>query len=139
MGGAGLAARLAALILLDFEAIRAYQAAIREAPAELRAGLASLMADHEEHARVLVAQAAQAGGRPPTARDIQGRFFWAPKGAEKPLGGLLAMEEEAVSAYEATCQMPAGASLAEILGRFAADERRHLEWLRGRLGPRGGR
>jgi hypothetical protein len=135
MGEAGLAARLAALVLLDFEAIRAYQAAIREAPAELRAGLASLMADHEEHARVMVAQAAQAGWRPPTARDIQGRFL-APR--TEALGGLLAMEEEAAAAYEAALrQMPA--SLAEILSRFAADERRHLEWLRGRPAPGGGR
>lgn len=138
MSRAGLATRLAALILLDFEAIRAYQAAIREAPAELRAGLAGLMADHEEHARVLI-QAAGAGARPPTARDIQGRFL-APKTGESILGRLLAMEEEAAAAYEATLrQTPAGASLAEILGRFAGDEQRHLEWLRGRLGPRGGR
>ena len=139
-----LAADLSGLILLDFELIRAYQAAIRGATAGLRPHLARLMADHEEQARDLVAEAARLGGRPPTVRAVKGRQAAELAGLKdeaEMLGRLLAIEGEVAAAYAEAAGWAAGSPLAEVaeaLGRFAARERGHTRWLKRRLGGRAG-
>lgn len=119
------------LILGHFELIRAYQAAIHRAAGKCRAGLASLMADHEAQARSLVAELIRAGVRPPTAKDVSGEAAGRIAGlkAEREVfQALFALEESLASAYRQ-------AEEAGVTGGFGGPAERHLAWLRERSRP----
>jgi len=115
-------ALLRELVRLNFETIRAYQAAIRLSPATLRPRLAALMADHEVQARRLAAETARAGAHPPTARDVRGELAARVEGAQGEadvLGRLADIEEEVARAYaqaasEAAPDLPLAATLQEF-------------------------
>jgi hypothetical protein len=126
------------LILRHFEAIRAYQAAIRRASPELRQGLAGLMADHEVQARELVLRLIEAGGRPPTAKEVTGEAAGEIEGLRSQsdiLSRLLAVEEQVAAACaEALKQLPPEGPAAEVVRRFLAEEPGRLARLREALG-----
>lgn len=113
------------LILRHFEAIRAYQAAIRRTGEGRRQGLAGLMADHEVQARELALRLIEAGGRPPTAKEVTGEAAGEIEGlrsqSEVP-ARLLAVEEQVVAACaEALEQLPPEGPAAEVVRRFLAE------------------
>jgi chromosome segregation ATPase len=124
---------LASLVLLNFEVIRAYQAAIRKVADRLRPHMAALMAEHEEQATALAGRAQDLAARLPVSRDIRGE--WAAEidalGAEREVVARLArIEAEVASAYsEAARLSAAGAALSERLEELCVDERRHQSWL----------
>lgn len=111
-------------MLLQFEAIRAYQEAVRATPASRHRQLASLMADHEEAARELVALMRQAGLKPPGSSQVQGFLAAEVAGllSEPDMWQRLARLEEQVAAAcaGAARSLAAEPGATEFLNRLVA-------------------
>lgn len=116
---------LSGLIALHFEAIRAYQAAIRRAGEGRRQGLAGLMADHEVQARALALRLIEAGGTAAHGQGVTGEpagEIEKLKSEADVLGKLMVIEKQVAGACaEALEQLPPEGPAAEVVRRFLAE------------------
>jgi len=136
-----LSTLLNALIELDLDAIEAYRVAVeRLSDANDKAQLASFMADHERHVRELRPFVEQMGVKPADSPDIKsvltrgkvqiGSLF----GDRAILRAMKTNEDDTNRAYErATARQDLPAVMREVLQRNLSDERRHGEYIEGRL------
>ena len=134
--------QLNSLIHLDFDAIDAYDAAIKRTPdAEMRAALLEFRDDHERHTEKLTDWVEQLGGKPATRGDLKA-MLTAGKVAmgslSEAMGILKAMqsnEEETNRKYEDALEsISEPAALVTTLGRHLEDERKHKSWIDNQLG-----
>lgn len=132
---------LNSLIHLDFDAIDAYQAAIKRMDdAELRAFLIEFKEDHEEHTRKLSDWVTRLGGTPATSGDLK-RVLTAGKVAmasiSEHMGILRAMqsnEEETNRRYDQALEkITEPPELVEALLHGRDDERKHKSWIDNNL------
>lgn len=124
------------LVRLDFDAIKAYQAAIeRLDSAEYRRRLGEFLVDHERHTVELAEEVRALGGVPD---DGPGAMRLLTTGAVKlgalgdDMGVLHAMNtNEAITnrSYEAAVERFEGYPVQEIVARNREDERRHKAWI----------
>lgn len=136
-----LSTLLNALIELDLDAIEAYRVAVeRLSDANDKAQLASFMADHERHVREVRPLVEQMGAKPADSPDIKsvltrgkvqiGSLF----GDRAILRAMKTNEDDTNRAYErATARQDLPAVIREVLQRNLSDERRHREYIEGRL------
>lgn len=137
----GLSTLLNSLIEIDLDAIEAYRVAIeRLKDANDKAQLASFMADHERHVRELRPLVQQLGAQPANAPDIKAVFtrgkvqIGSLFGDRTILRAMKTNEDDTNRAYErATARQDLPAVMREVLQRSLADERRHREYISGRL------
>jgi uncharacterized protein (TIGR02284 family) len=136
--------RLNELLMLDHDAVDAYQQAIDGMKSELcRQRLREFQADHRRHIQELKACVQQYGGVPKDRRDVKGFFIKGMTAIQAAIGdhgALKAMQtnerltnreyEQAV----ADATMPV--DVLEILRRNRADEARHLAWINDALDRR---
>jgi rubrerythrin len=134
---AGARGLLEQLIVLDYDAIASYQAALdRLHDQTYRSQLESFMHDHERHVDELEPFIRQLGGKPPTrppGEASSGKLQLADlDGDNAILRTMLSYEGDTNSAYEqALAQAPEGTR--EALADAREDERRHWEWLASAL------
>jgi uncharacterized protein (TIGR02284 family) len=132
---------LDALLELDYDAIEAYKAAIdRLDDSNDKAQLRSFLADHQRHVSELRPLITRLGGSPSEGPDLK---QWLTKGKVVIMGlagnraVLLAMktnEDDTNTAYERVVKRDdLEPAVREILEKNLSDERRHREWIEGRL------
>lgn len=123
------------LMALDFDAIKAYEAAIeRLDSARYQAQLASFRADHERHVQELEPIIRAMGGKPPRGSDFKGLLTKGKvvladmRGDEAILKAMKSNEDDTNTAYErALAHAPVEAR--DVLQRGLEDERRHRSWI----------
>lgn len=128
---------LSNLIVLDYDAIEAYDAAIARLESEAyRTQLAGFRADHERHTQQLGAILQNSGREPPSGAGAkrfltQGKVMIASLMSDRAiLMAMKANEEDTNSAYErATSNLMIPPHIAEVLRGCLADERRHRAWI----------
>ena len=133
------------LIKLDYDAIEAYEAAIRHADDEtLRTRLTEFMQDHRRHTQNLGEQVRLLGGTPP---DGAGMMRMLTEGSVllgavmEDRGVLKAMSKnEAVTnrAYEKALDKLGSHPAAAVVQQNRDDERRHKAWIDQKLEALGG-
>lgn len=129
------------LIALDFDALEAYDTAIRRlSDDELRRQFAAFREDHERHIRELQPVVRELGGDPPNESDYKGvlakgRVTLADLAGDK--GVLHAMktnEDDTNTAYERARGRPDVPDYVhDLLARNQADEHRHRAWIEAKL------
>lgn len=124
------------VIEMDYDAIEAYDAAIKRLDEEsFRAKLREFKADHERHIRDLSTAVKAEGGTPPGSGDFK-QYLSKGKVVIADLGGrdsiLKAMKsnvEETEDKYAAMVAEQFPAHIKQLLENGLADERRHKSWL----------
>ena len=133
------------LIKLDFDAIEAYEAAVKRVDDEsLRNRLVEFMRDHERHTVNLGDEVRRLGGTPPTGPGMmrmltEGSVLLGAMLEDR--GVLKAMSKnEAVTnrAYEKALQAMGNHSARQVVEQNREDERRHKAWIDHQLEMRGG-
>lgn len=131
------------LAQMDFDAVRVYDEALEHVTdAEVRRQFEIFRGEHKVHATQLGELIAQAGGQVPQLRvDVMGHFAdWATairgmRGTEGALHAMRTAEKYHNRRYATAAEWDVGdATIAETLGRYREDERRHLEFVESRLG-----
>jgi rubrerythrin len=143
MDGAEQANRLATLMQLDLDAVRAYGEAIEaiDVP-EIRERLVQFRTDHEDHAEALGAAIRRLGGEPPSSIDTAGYViegYTAIRAAMGIAGALRAMKSNealTTAAYEAALGLDLPPDLKGMVERHRDDERRHLAYIEAVLEDR---
>jgi uncharacterized protein (TIGR02284 family) len=129
------------LILLDYDAIEAYRAAVTHIKDSMdRSQLARFMADHERHVADLAALVEGMGGRAPSGPDFKqvltkGKVLvGSVLGDRAILRAMKTNEDETNRAYErAAARSDLPQAVMEIVQKNLADERRHRAWIVERL------
>lgn len=124
------------VVKLDYDAIKAYQAAMARLDRDsYREKLSEFQRDHERHVRELSEAIETRGGKPPTGGDIRqvltkGRVILANIGGdENILKAMKANENETKSKYAEVATMNFPDDIKSLLRTGLADERRHRSWL----------
>lgn len=130
------------LIALDFDAIDAYDQAIKRIEKDdvARTELAKFKADHERHVRDLSPICRQLGVEPPTQGDFM-RFLTQGKvvlgslvGDDAILRAMKSNEDTTNRNYEDSLKTEGlTVEVRTILERNLSDERRHRAWIESRL------
>ena len=129
------------LIALDFDAIEAYEAAInRLENASYAEQLRQFRGDHERHTRDLSPIVRERGENPTTKANMQSLLTQGKvvlgniKGDKGILQAMKSNEDQTNAAYEnAVNRADLSPHILGVLQRNLADERRHREWIEGRL------
>jgi uncharacterized protein (TIGR02284 family) len=129
------------LIALDFDAIEAYQAAIKRLDnATDQAQLRQFMGDHQRHTRELGEIVRELGDTPTMQADIksvltQGKVVLGNlMGDSGILKAMKTNEDDTNTAYErAVAREDLTPHVRQVLQRNLADERRHRAWIEARL------
>jgi len=130
------------LIALDFDAIDAYEQAIKRITKDdvARTELAKFKADHERHVTDLQPLVRQLGDEPPASGDFkrllaQGKvILGALVGDGAILRAMKSNEDDTNKQYEQALQTDGlTAEMRGVLERNLADERRHRAWIESRL------
>lgn len=129
------------LIELDFDAVAAYEEAVKRLrDLAIRDQLGEFMSDHQRHIQQLSVTVRELGDMPPLERDMkavltQGKVVIGNLAGDK--GILMAMksnEDDTNQAYEQALRrtdiLP---NVEGILKQNLADERRHRSWIEARL------
>lgn len=132
---------LSNLIVLDYDAIAAYQSAIdRLNDPVSREKLAEFMADHRRHTENLSVQLRQMAEVPPHKKDAKGLLTEGKvlvsglMGDSAILKAMKSNEDDTNVAYErAVTRHDAPAAVIETLQQNLADERRHRAWIEERI------
>jgi len=129
------------LIVSDYDAIEAYEAAIlRLSGDEEQRTLRQFVEDHQRHIDKLAALVRQGGGVPVAHADLhrivaKGKVViggW--MGDEAVLGAMYSNEQETNDAYaQASASRAFPPPLRLVLAHYLDDERRHREWLERRI------
>ena len=136
------------LIALDFDAIDAYDQAIRRIQKDdvARAELTKFKADHERHVRDLSPICRQLGEEPPTQGDFmriltQGKVVLGSLvGDTAILRAMKSNEDTTNQKYEeAVAQDGLTPEVRLVLERNLADERRHRAWIESRISALSGK
>ncbi len=125
------------LILLDYDAIAAYEVAIDGVSNDAyRQALASFRDDHVTHTQNLAPFLQQLGGDVPTSAGAKSLLTTGKVAMGSLIGDkaiLLAMrsnEDDTNTAYSRAVEHPEiTAEMREVLEQNLADERRHCEWI----------
>jgi uncharacterized protein (TIGR02284 family) len=139
-----LIATLNNLIVLDFDAVSAYQAAIERLEGGLyKRTLRKFLGDHERHIEELSPLVHELGGRAPVRSDVRtlltlGKLIVGQLAGDRGiLSALDGNEDDTNEAYAAACRrLDAPAHVQTVLLRSLADERRHRAWLERALGQK---
>lgn len=136
MDTAQLVALLNDLLQLDYDAVGAYQLALRELESpRLRSDLEAHLRDHERHIEELDAQIERLDGMKMPLPHLTGAFKLAVQAAAGPgsdravLLAFKANEMQVRDKYNRAAErddLPA--DIAALIRRAAADERRHYQW-----------
>ncbi len=137
-----LTALLEQMIQLEYDALEAYKVAVEHLQDDgLRWHLQSFMADHERHVEELTAALTEMGAEAPEGPDAKQLittakvFFGVLLGDRAILGAMRANEDDTNTACErAVARVDTPAHLRKLFVRHLADERRHRDWLEGRIG-----
>ncbi len=130
------------LIALDFDAIDAYEQAIRRIQRDdvAKAELTKFMADHERHVRDLTPIVKGMGDEPPTKGDFmrfltQGKVVLAALvGDQAILKAMKSNEDTTNQKYEESLGTSGlTPEVRQVLERNLQDERRHRAWIESRL------
>jgi uncharacterized protein (TIGR02284 family) len=129
------------LIALDYDALEAYDAAIRRLDdGGFRQQFAEFREDHERHIRELQPVVRHLGGDPPTEGDFRGvlakgRVTLADvAGDEAILRAMKSSEDDTNTAYERSRGRPdVPDHVHDMLVRNQADEHRHRAWIEATL------
>lgn len=132
-----LVATLRSLIVLDFDAISAYQAALERLDGGLyKRTLRKFLNDHERHIEELTPLVHQLGGRAPTGGDAKqllmlGKVLVGQLAGDRGvLAALDGTEDDTNEKYAAACvRLGVPAHVEVVLQRGLADERRHRAWM----------
>lgn len=132
---------LNSLIHLDYDAIDAYDAAIKRATDDnVRAALLEFRADHETHTGKLQSWVEKLGGKPATKSDLKAVLTSgkvAISSLSETMGILKAMqsnEEETNQKYDdALSTVTEPPELVEVLLHNRDDERKHKGWIDNHL------
>jgi len=132
-----LVAKLRSLIVLDFDAVSAYQAAIDRLEGGLyKRTLRKFQSDHERHIEELSPLVHELGGRAPTGTDakmllILGKLIVGQLAGDRGvLAALDGNEDNTNDAYAAAAScLTLPPHIAVVLSRGLSDERRHRAWL----------
>lgn len=132
-----LVTTLRSLIVLDFDAIGAYQAAIERLDGGMyKRTLRKFLNDHERHIEELTPIVHELGGRAPTGGDaklllILGKVLVGQLAGDRGvLAALDGTEDETNEQYAAACvRLGVPAHTLAVLQRGLADERRHRAWM----------
>ncbi len=125
------------LIALDYDAVNAYESAIKRINSQqIREPLRQFQADHERHIRDLSAVVSQMGGKPRQRPDSKGFFIQAFTAVTSMMGdraALMAMrgnEQLTNRTYDkALVDSVWPQSVRELIERNRDDERRHLAFV----------
>ena len=130
------------LIALDFDAIDAYEQAIKRIQKDdvARSELTKFKADHERHVRDLTPLCRAIGEEPPTQGDFmriltQGKVVLASLvGDDAILRAMKSNEETTNQKYEDSLKLEGlTQETRSVLERNLSDERRHRAWIESRL------
>lgn len=127
---------ISAIIELDYDAIKAYQAAIdRLDDEEYQEILQEFMEDHQRHIDDLSGYLTEQGQTPPFESDLkgiltQGKVVIAALTTDHAiLRAMRSNEEDTNKAYERIVSHPAKPDeLSQVLSQALSDERRHRNW-----------
>ena len=128
------------LIMLDLDAVKAYQSAIdRISVATIAERLTSFKHDHERHVANLSAEVRRLGGTPADRRDFKGPFIqgftaiMSMMGVEEALRAMRGNEELTNKTYENALQQPLPADVRLVVEENLRDEQRHLAYIQEAL------
>lgn len=129
------------LIALDFDALEAYDQAIRRLESDkFRQQLTEFRADHERHIRELQPVVRELGGDPPNEADFKavlakGRVVLADLGGDAAiLRAMKTNEDDTNTAYDrARGRVDVPTYVHDMLARNQADEHRHRAWIEATL------
>jgi uncharacterized protein (TIGR02284 family) len=129
------------VIELDFDAVKAYQAAIERLDDEdYKETLGEFMEDHQRHIDELSAYLRKEGKQPPVGADMksiltQGKVVIAGLASDQAiLRAMLSNEEDTNTAYERISSHPdKPQELNDVLNKALQDEHRHREWVKQEL------
>lgn len=132
---------LNSLIHLDFDAIDAYDAAIKRASSDtVRGAFLEFREEHEAHTQKLQAWVSELGGKPATKSDLKAVLTSgkvAMSSLSENMGILKAMqsnEEETNRKYDdALATVTEPPALVEVLLHNRDDERKHKSWIDNHL------
>ncbi len=139
-----LIGRLNDLLMLDHDAVDAYEQAIKRMSSDYcRSKLRDFQADHRRHIAELKDCIVRYEGKPRDHRDIKGFFIkgmtaiQAMAGDEMALKAMQTNEKLTNSKYEeAVMDSSLPEDVREVVVRGRADEARHLEWINEALDRR---
>jgi rubrerythrin len=125
------------LIKLDFDAIAAYEAALRRLDGEgVRRRLAEFTEDHRRHTRELSDQVSQLGGTPANGPGlmrilVEGTVVMGGLGHDKGVLRAMSKNESIINgSYEAALEkLSADSPAYDLVRRNREDERRHKDWI----------
>lgn len=131
--------RLNDLIALEYDAIAAYEAAVKRLEDRVYVQkLTEFMSDHRRHAQELTETVTMLGGTPRSKGDLgkiltKGKVVLANIGGDKQiLQAMKTNEDETNEKYDDAVQQSAANAperVREVLARALQDERRHREWI----------
>jgi uncharacterized protein (TIGR02284 family) len=132
--------RLNDLIMLDYDAIKAYQSAIDriEVPS-IKAELESFRKDHERHVQNLSHEVRKLGGTPAQRRDLKGPFIqgftaiMAMMGVEEALRAMKTNEQLTTRSYANALKEVLPEDCRIVVEANYKDEQRHLAYVENAL------
>jgi uncharacterized protein (TIGR02284 family) len=139
-----LIASLNDLLMLDHDAVDAYEQAIKRIDSvHCRGQLQAFQADHRRHIADLKDCVVRYGGKPKDRRDVKGFFMkgmtalQSMAGDEMALKAMQSNEKVTNSKYEeATHDASFPDDVRDVVAKNRADEARHLEWINRALDQR---
>lgn len=125
------------LIRLDYDAIEAYEAALKRLEGEvLRTRLVGFLEDHRRHTRELSVRVHEMGGLPATRPGlmrvlVEGTVVIGGLGHDKGILRAMSKNEAIVNrTYEAALEkLSADSPVYDLVRRNREDERRHKDWI----------
>ena len=128
------------LIMLDYDAIKAYQAAIdRISVPSIKAELESFRKDHERHVQNLSHEVRKLGGTPAQRRDLKGPFLqgftaiMAMMGVEEALRAMKTNEQLTNRTYAHALNEVLPEDCRVVVEANYQDEQRHLAYVEAAL------
>lgn len=136
--------RLNKLLMLDHDAVDAYEQAITRINANsVKTKLREFQADHRRHIDKLNEVIKQYGGTPQNRRDVKGFFIKGMTAIQSMVGDEMALkamqtnEKLTNSTYQdALDELSMPEDIGDIVRRNREDERRHLDWINKALNQR---
>jgi uncharacterized protein (TIGR02284 family) len=136
--------RLNNLLMLDHDAVDAYEQAIKRMKSPVVSGrLRAFQDDHRRHIADLTACITKYGGQPQNRRDVKGFFIKGMTALQSVMGDEMALKamhtnERLTNRYyqDALDEVTYPADARAIVERNRADEARHLAWIEEALKSR---
>jgi len=136
--------RLNSLLMLDHDAVDAYQQAIDRIKSEYcRSQLRAFQADHRQHITDLKECITRYGGKPQDRRDVKGFFIKGMTAMQSMMGDEMALKAMQTNEkltnknyQEALDDRSLPDDVRSIVAKNRADEARHLDWINQALSQR---